>query len=191
MIAMPYHRSLRALLLSALALICCTAAVLAYAQADSETLERRVKAAFLYKFADYVEWPEGTFAQADSPLTIAVVGDDQIAAELAELVSGRKIDGRALAVRRTREIEAVGDAQIVFIGRAFNARLAQAMRASPAKPALVVTEAEGALAQGSVINFVLVDGRVRFEVSLEAAEKKGLRVSSRLLTVAVNVRGAR
>lgn len=148
----------------------------------------RVKAEFLYKFADYVGWPDGSFAQVDSPITIGVLGDDQIAAELAELVAGRKVAGRPVAARRLREGDSATDVHVLFIGRAANPRLAQLLKSVQSRPVLTVTEADAALAQGSIINFVLVEGRVRFEIALDTAESKGLRLSSQLLSVALNVR---
>src|SRR5688572_3428163 len=85
----------------ALAVAVCTVA--AYAQGESLVLERRVKAAFLYKFAGYVEWPQGTFPRADAPVTIAVLGDDQLADELAEVMAGRTVDDRPLAMRKLKD----------------------------------------------------------------------------------------
>ena len=147
------------------------------ADTDSATAERGIKAAFLYKFAGYVQWPEGTFARADAPVGIAVIGEDRLADELVPLVAARTVDGRPLAVRKQNDDDVPADIHILFIGRAEIA-------------VLIVTEAEGALAQGSVINFVVSGGRVRFEVSLDAAEKRRLKLSSRLLSVAQSVIGS-
>ena len=144
--------------------------------------ERRIKAAFLYKFAGYVEWPEGTFPRPDTPITIAVLGDDQLAEDMTPLVAGRTVDGRPLVVRKQNDDDLPADTHVLFIGRAETARLRS--KELQTQPILVVTESESALAQGSTINFVTKGGRVRFEVSLESAEKRRLKLSSRLLTVA-------
>lgn len=162
------------------------------APADDEPteLERRVKAAFIFKFTGYVEWPEGVFPQADTPFTFAVAGDDELAAELAQAVAGRTAGGRPLLVKKLKGAESLANVHILFVGRAETERLPQLARMARSKPVLIVTEAAGALNHGSMINFLVIRERVRFEISLEAAEKHGLKFSSRLLAVAQNVRKA-
>ena len=155
---------------------------------DGATLEQRVKAAFLYQFAGYVEWPANSFAQADTPVTIAVMGADPLAAELKQLAAGRTVGGRPVAVKPVKPGEPLAGVHILFIGSAESARLAQVVQSAKPRPVLTVTEADGALSQGSMINFVIVDRRVRFEVALDSAEKNGLRLSSRLLAVAQQVK---
>jgi hypothetical protein len=168
------------------------AALLAWGQAgaadDAASLEQRVKAAFLYQFAGYVEWPAGAFAQADTPITIAVVGAEALAAELKQLASGRTVGGRAVTVKQVRPGEALVGVHILFIGGAEQARLSQILQAAKPRPVLTVTEVDGALNQGSMINFVIVDRRVRFEVALDSVERNGLKLSSRLLAVAQQVK---
>lgn len=164
--------------------------VAALAQGDAATLERRVKAAFLYKFVGYIAWPETALAQHDTPVVIAVMGDDALAAELAEVVNGRTMDGRPLAVRRLRDGEPLAGIHVLFLARKENARLPALARASSGLPLVLVSEAEGALDQGSTINFVVTDGRVKFDIAPDAAEKRGVKLSSRLLTVAQRVRPA-
>lgn len=161
------------------------------AQDDSAAvLESRVKAAFLYKFADYVAWPEGTFTRSNAPVVIGVAGDDQIAAELANVAASRPAEGHPLVVKKLREGDSLAGLQMLFAGRAEVARLLQLARAAPALPVLIVTDSEGALSQGGIINFMVAGGRVRFEIALDNAERRGIKLSSRLLTVAQNVRTA-
>jgi hypothetical protein len=157
---------------------------------DEGQLERRVKAAFLYKFTAYVAWPQASFARPDAPLTIGIIGDDLLAEETAQIVAGRSVDGRPLAVRRMTAAEPASGVHILFVARAETPRFAQILKALPPGPVLVVTESEAAFKQGSAINFVLLDGRVRFDVSVEAAERRGARLSARLLAVARSVQGA-
>lgn len=155
---------------------------------DAASLEQRVKAAFLYQFASYVEWPVQSFAQPDTPVTIAVMGAEQLAAELKQLSAGRTVGGRRVEVRQVRPGETLAGINILFIGSAENARLAQVVQTAKPRAMLIVTEVDGALKQGSMINFVIVDRRVRFEVALDSVERSGLRLSSRLLAVAQQVR---
>lgn len=159
----------------------------AAAQETPADLEQRVKAAFLYQFAAYVEWPPTAFAYPDTPVTIGVLAADGLAAELEKMIVGRTVSGRPVAVRRLKAGEPLAGLHILFIGGPERGRLSQLARPGPA--VLTVTESDGALAQGSVINFIMVDRRVRFEIALDAAEKSGLRLSSRLLAVAQDVRG--
>lgn len=147
-------------------------------------LERRVKAALIYRLTNYVEWPDAAFAGPGAAFGIGIAGADQLAAELTEFAAGRRVLNRPLAVRRrTAGPDPFKDVQLLFIGREESAQLASIIRAAPPN-ALIVTESENALRHGSVVNFVIVDGQVRFEVSLEAAQKRNLRLSSRLLSVA-------
>jgi hypothetical protein len=155
---------------------------------DATSLEQRVKAAFLYQFASYVEWPAQSFAQPDTPVTIAVMGAEQLAAELKQLSAGRTVGGRTVEVRQVRPGETLAGINILFIGSAENARLPQVVQAAKQRPMLIVTETDGALGQGSMINFVIVDRRVRFEVALDSVERSGLKLSSRLLAVAQQVK---
>lgn len=160
------------------------------AQGDvSAVLERRLKAALLYRMVAYVDFPEALFPKADTPFTIGIAGADSLAAELSEFATGRTVLNRPLAVRAVRTPEAARDVHLMFIGRAEQAQLGTLLRAAP-PTALIVTESDDALRQGSVINFLIIDGQVRFEVSLEAARKRSLRLSARLLSVAHSIQPA-
>lgn len=153
--------------------------------------ERSIKAAYLYKFAAYVEWPEHVFAAATDPLTIGVYGADSLAAELAETTAGRTVDGRPIAVRRVAEAAELGEVHILFISAASGRELPALTAAASAHSVLVVTESRDALEQGSVINFRPVAQRIRFDVSLDSADRNQLRLSARLLAVAAQVQPRR
>jgi hypothetical protein len=148
-------------------------------------LQRRVKAAFLVKFLGYVDFPASAFADASVPLTIGVVDADELVDELERAVAGRSINGRRIAVRRLREGEGA-PVHLLFVGGRDPVQVGRVVRQA-AGAMLVVTECENGLRQGSAINFRLVDERVRFDVALEAAERNGVKLSSRLLTVASRV----
>jgi hypothetical protein len=151
-------------------------------------LERRVKSALLYRFINYFEWPAGSFPEPGTPFTIGIVGADARAGELEEFAAGRTVLNRPLAVRRFRPADTAFPAHLVFVGAQESAALGRIARAAPAY-AVIVSETEDGLRQGAVINFVIVNGQVRFDISLEAARKRNLRVSSRLLAVAHSVQG--
>lgn len=159
---------------------------LACAAQQREASESTVKAAFLYKFAGYIEWPAGIFAAADTPFVIAVTGSDEVAAELVKIVAGRSIAGHPVVVKRLREGESLRGVHLLFAGRE-TPRLAALLKSALQQGVLTVTEAEHGLELGSAINFVVADDRVGFEVSLDSAEKSGHRISSRMLAVARRV----
>lgn len=160
----------------------------AWAQPAPVQRESAVKAAFLYKFGAFVDWPPGTFERPDTPLVIGVAGDDAVAADLEQLVTGRSLDGRPVVLRRVgADASTFAGAHVLFVGRR-STRLHELLAAA-AGPVLVVTDQEPGLPLGSVINFSAEGGRMRFSVSLSAAEARSLRLSARLLAVARDVEG--
>ena len=172
-----------------LALICFNA-VGAQSGADIASLERSVKAAFLVKFLGYVDFPENAAPAAGEPLVIGVLGDDAVADELGRITAGRGMNGRQVVVRRLRLGDAPGKLHLLFIADDDAADIERALAPVRQLPILTVTETARNLRQDSVINFRVIDERVRFEVSLEAAEKSNLKLSSRLLAVAHKVQRA-
>jgi hypothetical protein len=163
--------------------------VLAFPVAAQEThSEEAVKAAYLYRFAGYVEWPEGS--ATGRPFVIAVVGASEVARELRRMLPGHLINNQTVQVREVRRVSDVADAQMLYVG-ANNADFLRAMSPSGNSPILIVTDEEQGLDLGGALNFVTVDKRVRFEVSLTAAERARLKISADLLSVAIRVRGGR
>jgi hypothetical protein len=156
-------------------------------QTDSQAAEYRVKAAFVYKFSGYIEWPDAAFARPDSPISIGVVGADALAEELAQVVVGRSVNGRPFSVRKLRPGDSIENLHILFIGKTDARRLAEILGVVKGRPVLTVTESEEALQLGSVINFVVVDDKVRFDVALVPADLGSLKISARLLAVARKV----
>ena len=148
--------------------------------------ERRVKAAFLYKFLGYTEFPSTAFGDAGSPVLIGVAGSDDMLAELARTVMGRTLNGRPITVKLVREGDNPGPLHLLFVAGSECARVARLLRAAPGAM-LPVSECDGGLQHGSVINFRMINEHVRFDVSLDAAEKNNVRLSSRLLNVANHV----
>ncbi len=168
--------------LLALALLCVAFGCLAGAR-GVPSLERGVKAAYLYKFLGYVEFAS---VEPATPLVVGVLAADDVAAELGRITAGRSVGGRPVVVRTLRDGDAPGDVQMLFVGAAAKRPVA-VLRAAAQNGVLGVTEEDDGLQQGAVINFRLVDERVRFEVSLPAAERSGVKLSSRLLSVAWHI----
>lgn len=149
--------------------------------------ERSVKAAFLYKFTEYVDWPEGAGAP-DEPFTIGVLGSGAFADELLRMTEDRSVNRRFIKVRRVAPDDAVDDLQVLFVADDHRGKLGELLLPTRGRPILTVTESEGALADGSIINFTVMGDRVRFEVSLDAADASMLKLNSRLLAVAQTIR---
>jgi hypothetical protein len=163
-------------------------ALTASAQESPAAVERQVKAAFLYKFGGYVTWPENAFARADSPVVIGVAGADLLAEELSKVSAGRTVGERPITVRRVGRGETLSGVHILFAGSGAG-RPADFIDPVRGRPVLTVTESESTWPSGSVVNFAVVDNRVRFDVALDAAEQNGLRLSALLLSVARQVKG--
>lgn len=149
--------------------------------------EDMVKAAYLSKLHNYVEWPARAAPPAGGRTVIGILGADEVANKLAQLAAVRDPAKGTLAVRRLRNGDALDGVHILYLGDGYLVRAAPMIEQATARSILVVSESDGALARGSVINFRLLDERVRFDISIESADKAGLRVSSQLLTLAASV----
>lgn len=147
--------------------------------------EDAVKAAFVLRFAGYVEWPE--VAAPEDNFTIVVLGASEIALRLQALAAGRSVMNRPVQVRRIASIRDVGDAHVLYVGADRRGDLRDLVAAVAGRSVLVVSDEDDALKSGSTINLRVADQHVRFEVSLPAARRAHLRISSELLALAVRV----
>jgi hypothetical protein len=184
----PERHALRAVLPAWLLAVFCLCLAPTAADAAGSVSEQSIKAAYLYKFAAYVDWPEGVLDDPATPLTIGVLGADTLADELESITAQRTVAGRSIVVRRIGSRDTLEGVNILFVSESGMDEFERLAPAAREHSALVVTEAGDGLDLGSVINFRPVDRRIRFEVSLESADKSRLRLSSRLLAVAENVR---
>jgi len=157
------------------------------AQSDVQRAEYKVKAVFLYRFASYVEWPRHVWARSDSPLVIGVIGADTLGDELTQAVAERTVDGRPVTIRKLRRGEPITGLHMLFIGRSEGVHVADVLASAKDKAVLTVTESEDAFPRGSMINLVVADDKVRFDVALQPAQLADLKISARLLGLARNV----
>jgi hypothetical protein len=146
--------------------------------------EYSVKAAFLYNFARFVEWPADAFETSKGTVSICVLGRDPFGHSLEGTVAGQQIEGRTLAVRHVSSVKQVAGCHVLFISSAGTTRGLATIREVNKPGILIVGESNTAIAEGAVINFTLEGTRVHFEISLEAAEREQLRISSKLLSLA-------
>jgi hypothetical protein len=166
----------------AVALAICTLGMTP-AQAQSDRLALAVKATFLVKFGAYVAWPVAALADG-APLSICTIGDGQpLDGLLDSAAKGQGVGGHAVVVRHLATVDRGSGCQIVWLGDG------QAGAMSADAPILTVTDAADAAHRG-MIDFEIVDGRVRFSVDQDAASAAGLTISSKLLQIAVSVRQA-
>lgn len=147
------------------------------------TAERQVQAAFLTKFAGFVEWPSNSLPAMNSPFVIGVVGDDPFGPDLDTIASQQRAKGRVIRVERFKSVENVQGCQILFVASSEQARLAELFKRVGNLPLLTVGDSEGFTQAGGIINFTKVEGKVRFEVNHEAARRAGLALDARLLAV--------
>ncbi|MCU1337803.1 MAG: YfiR family protein [Bryobacterales bacterium] len=173
------RRARRALLLGILAYGLCRAQVFN---------EYQVKAAFLYAFAKYVEWPPQAFSSASAPISICVLGDDPFGAFLDDAIRGKTVGDRPLALYRLAELPAGRDCKILFIATSERRRMAALLASASTPGLLTVGDTAEFAAQGGVIGLRRDGERIRMLVNLLAAEKAKLRISSRVLSLATIVK---
>ena len=145
-----------------------------------------IKAGFIYNFAKLVEWPSPAFANPGQPVVIGVFGSDSFAAILEHVVDGKKVDLHPLLVKRLKSARESKECacHMLFIASPESAHADEIIQLLKGTSVLTIAETPGFSKQGGIINFVLEDSKVRFEVNVEAAKQAGLTISSRLLSLA-------
>jgi hypothetical protein len=161
------------------------AGILLAAGAHAQALdEYQVKAAFLYNFVKFVEWPPHAFKSPPDRIAICILGRDPFGGALDDAVNGKTFEGSTFVVPRISEVRQANGCQILFVSASERKRMLAIIAELKGVGALTVGEMEGFAAQGGMINFRLEDGRVRLEVNVEAVERANLRISSKLLSLA-------
>ena len=145
--------------------------------------EYEIKAAYLYNFISYINWPEQALPPAGGTITIGVLGQNPFGAALAPL-GGKRIKGRILAVKECASPADAADCQIVFICPSEKLRVAEILQGLKDAKVLSVSEIDGFAERGGMINFISEHNKVRFEINSEAARRTGLTISSDLLKLA-------
>jgi hypothetical protein len=146
--------------------------------------ESQVKAAFLYNFARYVEWPQGAFESGDAPFRICVLGADEFAPVVAEVVAGKQVDARPVEVSQLSDLEGASRCQVLFVGSWTEMDPAGFFSALVGASVFTVSDVDGFAHDGGVANFFRAQSKVRFEINPRAAQRAGLKISSRLLRLA-------
>jgi len=149
--------------------------------------EYDVKAAFLYNFTKFVDWPSSAFPDP-SNLKICVLGDDPFGRSLLALAGeNEEVGGHKLTVISKESLPRPGVCQILFISRSEREHLSQILASVKGSPVLTVGDTKGFADDGVIINFVLEGSKVRFEINTESADRAGIRISSKLLQLAKRI----
>jgi len=159
------------------------------AGAEPSMTEYQVKALFLLNFTKYVDWPATAFAETNSPIVIGLYGENKFGDALVKAVEGRTVSGRQIVIQPIEKNGDPGKCQILFIGDSEKNHLGEILDKIKALPVLTVGESDQFLEQGGMIHFVKKEGKIRLEISLEAARRAKLEISSKLLGVADVVKG--
>jgi hypothetical protein len=151
--------------------------------------EYAIKAAYLYQFARYVEWPADAFVNEQSPLVIGVLGTDPFGAILEEIAIKKRVEGHPIVIRRFASGSDYTTCHILFISSSVTPEeRAAAIRKVQGTPVLLVGDEPGFAAEGGTINFVMEENKIRFEINTEVAKREQLKISSKLLSLAKIIR---
>lgn len=147
--------------------------------------EYDLKAVFLFNFAQFVQWPESAFPGGDASFVIGVLGDDPFGATLDAVVRGETVGGRPISVRRFENVEELGSSacQVLFVAQSHAARLGEVLARVSGRSVLTVGETAQFTDAGGIVQFLVVNNRVRLRINLDAARRARLAVSSKLLRV--------
>ena len=164
------------------------AAALSRAQAPPPT-ESQVKSAFLYNFAKFIDWPPTAFADDKSPFIIGILGSNPIGAELTRTTADKRVSDRLIAIKTYRPEDDLTRCHILFISNSEKKRFPEILQRLRGTAVLTVGETDGFIEAGGMVNFVLEAGKtankIRFQINDEAARKAALKISSKLLSLAI------
>ncbi|MFQ5639976.1 MAG: YfiR family protein [bacterium] len=157
-----------------------------YAQNSKITraTEYGIKAAFVFNFAKFVDWPDEAFVDATQPIVIGVVGRDPFGLNLVQTVRGKTVKGRNLVVKRFTRIEDLDFCNILYISSSEKKRMTRIFKKIKDSSVLTIGETKGFAYEGGMIHLFNMDNKVRFEINVKTAERAGLKISSRLLKLA-------
>jgi hypothetical protein len=164
-----------------LGLLLGAAAVTARAAPPAASKEYQVKAAFLLNFTEFIQWPAAAFANPDEPITVGVLGDDPFGAVLEQTFQDESVQGRKLVVKRSSRIEDLKTCQLLFISQSEKDRQADIIASLEDVSTVTVADMDQFAQHGGIIDFYIDRNKIRFEINTDAAQHKGLRISSQLL----------
>ena len=161
------------------------------AQEDAQRALAAVKADYLYQFLGYVEFVKSSLPQPDTPLMIGVIGADDVFNALADILPLRTINNRAVWRKRLADGDSLAGVHLLFVGKKVDLAQNPLVKTARSSSILLVTDTPNGLNAGAIFNFIVSGEHLRFEASLEAADRASLKISSRVLALAEHVIGGR
>jgi hypothetical protein len=155
----------------------------------AESNEYQLKAAFIYNFTKFVDWPDDAFADATSPIVIGVLGKDPFSSGLEEAIRDRKAHNRSIVVRQLATPYAAHGAQLIFVSADESNRLNELSSTLRGTHTLIVTEFQQGPSKAGAINFVLDGDKLRFEINMDEANAAGIKISAQLQKLATTIYG--
>jgi hypothetical protein len=150
--------------------------------------EYQVKAACMYYFAKFIEWPSSAFADNSSPVVFGLLGKDPFGDILEKTLKDKTVNDRKILIKRSGSLNDLVTCHLLFVARSEKSRCGEVVKALRGRSIVTVGEVEGFARKGGVLNFILVDDTVKFEINLDAAKRAGLTISSKLIKVGVVVK---
>ena len=154
---------------------------------DAQPTEYEVKAAFLYNFARFIEWPADAFDGPQTPLVIGILGEDPFGSALDDIIARKTVRGRAVVVRRLHRDQDLRGCHLLFISASEKKRLPEILLSLRGSTVVTVSEIDRFIYSGGTINLLVENSRVRFEVNLDAAARARAKISAKLLALARGV----
>jgi hypothetical protein len=156
---------------------------------ESQPTEYQIKAAFLFNFAKFVEWPPAAFAGGTSPIVIGILGENPFHDDLARMTRNKTVDDHPLVIKEIRSPAEATNCHILFIGSSEKNRLPEILKGLKGTSVLTVGEMDHFTESGGMINFVLRGNRIRFQINSDEATRAGLKISSKLMSLALRPGG--
>ncbi|MFC1569371.1 YfiR family protein [bacterium] len=146
--------------------------------------EYQIKAKYLYNFARFVDWPEESFQNPDSPFVIGIIGNDPYGIDLEKTIEGKQIKNRKFMIRHYQNLENLSSCHILFIGVDNRSRRSQIFNKIKNKSILTVGDENNFAKDGGMINFIIKEKRIRFKINRDAVKQSGLKMSTNLFKMA-------
>ena len=156
------------------------------ASADAQETKRgeyEVKAAFVYNFLKFIEWPDKAFAESPSTINLCIVGEDSFDNAM-RIFEGDKVSNKTIEIKRPKSLQDIKICRVIFISKSEKERLPQILKATRGLNILTIGDTDTFEQQGVIINFSIVENKIRFEIDVNAARRAGIRISSKLLNLA-------
>lgn len=153
-------------------------------RAQSASKEYQIKAAFLYNFFQFVEWPPESFSQPQAPLVIGIIGDDPFGGSLDEIVRGEKVNGRPMVIQHYHSPGEIKACHVLFVSRSAGGDVKEILSGLKGRNILTVSDIDDFTRDGGIIRFFTENNKIRFKINVDAAKIANLRLSSKLLSAA-------